>query len=380
MSASVTTTMPTPCTICFEDYAADQVVAFDCCRQQGACAPCWTRWFTICEAKGLVAPCCVVCRGPVTTAEAFLGRPYQAAAIAPMTAGGQHKKEKGKLPTIKDLDDGTTAWLVHHEARGCHDCGTWMTRADGSNAVTCYCGNRLCWECDGEGGECLCVQLMHVYGNQNSVAVCPETTTTTTTLEDCKPSETETTDATTTPAVTSSHPPEESKPAAAVVDVICCAPHERTSSDHSHSVTPARSFAPDDIWTACKMGDLPYVTRALQARPHLLMAEYNGRTPLFLASLCGQTAVVDYLLRAGALDPGGLCYQSALGDACRARLKRARQQRQQQHEKQQPPSQKATPKSPPPTTTAPMRRRPRRTRMPSTRPGQTLFAATAAAC
>jgi hypothetical protein len=297
-----------------------------------------------------------------------------------MTAGGQHKKEKGKLPTIKDLDDGTTAWLVHHEARGCHDCGTWMTRADGSNAVTCYCGNRLCWECDGEGGECLCVQLMHVYGNQNSVAVCPETTTTTTTLEDCKPSETETTDATTTPAVTSSHPPEESKPAAAVVDVICCAPHERTSSDHSHSVTPARSFAPDDIWTACKMGDLPYVTRALQARPHLLMAEYNGRTPLFLASLCGQTAVVDYLLRAGALDPGGLCYQSALGDACRARLKRARQQRQQQHEKQQPPSQKATPKSPPPTTTAPMRRRPRRTRMPSTRPGQTLFAATAAAC
>jgi ankyrin repeat protein len=224
------------------------------------------------------------------------------------------------------------------------------------------CGNRLCWECDGEGDECLCVQLTHVY--QNSAAYSPETIV----AEDVKPSatpliSTETSDIKASPVYAKK---EEAAPEPFVDVAVGELPSDEETRSENKVATHRLScrFAADDIWTACKMGDLEYVQQALQAQPHLLMAEYNGRTPLFLASLCGQATVVDFLLSRGALDPGGICYQSALGDACRSRLKRASRQ-QQQHQ--------GVKVKPSPSSATSLRRRPRRagrTRMPSTQPGQ----------
>jgi Ankyrin repeats (3 copies) len=78
------------------------------------------------------------------------------------------------------------------------------------------------------------------------------------------------------------------------------------------------------LWTACKIGDLQYVRRAVESCPDQLHLELQGRTPLYHACHCGHVAIVQTLLRAGCTDRDGTSYQSALTPEIRTLLRQYR--------------------------------------------------------
>ena len=99
------------------------------------------------------------------------------------------------------------------------------------------------------------------------------------------------------------------------------------SSDGSGHVAPG--FQVTDIHTACKVGDVDFVQRSIHDADLIRSKSPEGRSPLYLASLCGHTKVVKVLLEAGCKDEDGSAYLAALNDQTRQLLrpkkKRARQ-------------------------------------------------------
>lgn len=66
-----------------------------------------------------------------------------------------------------------------------------------------------------------------------------------------------------------------------------------------------------DIWTACQVGDVPYVAATVDRYPEFIHLEQRGRTPLFHACNHDHVAIAAMLLEAGATDPDRSCYQAA---------------------------------------------------------------------
>jgi hypothetical protein len=89
------------------------------------------------------------------------------------------------------------------------------------------------------------------------------------------------------------------------------------------SLTLSRSPA-DNIWTACRIGDVSFVRNAIAADPKSLNkidTEGTGRSPLYLACHAGHESIVRLLLDMGIQDTDGTAYQSALNDSIRQTLR-----------------------------------------------------------
>ena len=74
------------------------------------------------------------------------------------------------------------------------------------------------------------------------------------------------------------------------------------------------------IWEACKIGDEEVVRETIANSPDMIHRQEYGRTPLFLAAICGHIVITKLLLDAGARDVDGTAYACASG-ACRELLK-----------------------------------------------------------
>jgi hypothetical protein len=77
----------------------------------------------------------------------------------------------------------------------------------------------------------------------------------------------------------------------------------------------------DDIWTACRIGDVDFVTDAIANEPGSINQILDGRAPLYLACHGGHAKIVKALLDAGAKDTDGTAFLSALNDSCKKLLR-----------------------------------------------------------
>lgn len=83
-----------------------------------------------------------------------------------------------------------------------------------------------------------------------------------------------------------------------------------------------RNVEADEIWMACKVGDVAFVRGALaHSSESIVHLQKEGRTPLYYACLCGHDKIAKLLLEAGATDPDRIIYQSALNESCRQLLR-----------------------------------------------------------
>lgn len=151
------------------------------------CKPCLRNWFEACEnavPRHACAPTCPKCRQLIPNEEkvAIMGRPdpdeeIPSAPTAETGTGssgdstqqpveainGQPADDMANAPAAGGpstlMDELTRDWMEAHNAKCCFNCGIWIVRTDGCDAMQCLCGHRFCWLCnksceDGEYCEC----------------------------------------------------------------------------------------------------------------------------------------------------------------------------------------------------------------------------------
>ena len=75
-----------------------------------------------------------------------------------------------------------------------------------------------------------------------------------------------------------------------------------------------------DLWELCRTGELPKIQKIVKAESKVGNFDVNrlsvyNRTPLHMASLCGNVNIIDYLIKQGAYDYNGSAYLSGTVEA-----------------------------------------------------------------
>ena len=128
--------MAAACTICYEnDEKEVRLFQLSGCEHT-ICHVCMKTWLLQSEREMIDTPACPTCKMvfEIGLAEDVLGRPYEAAKAI---------KEEAREAPDKDL----LAWLEANGCQQCDNCGAYIEREDGCDAVMCLCGYRFCWEC-----------------------------------------------------------------------------------------------------------------------------------------------------------------------------------------------------------------------------------------
>jgi hypothetical protein len=138
------------CLVCLEhqnepEDAICVVLKMHLCGHR-VCHECLKKWFSACEVAGRILPTCPGCRERFDEDEAadILGREYTPAGTTEQALDSD------------DTDEFTMAYLAEQGAKECTNCGAWIIREDGCDAMQCLCGYRFCWYCEKGCDECGC--------------------------------------------------------------------------------------------------------------------------------------------------------------------------------------------------------------------------------
>ena len=136
------------CAICCDNMALDKLVVLDCCTDV-FCQACLKRWLMDRENMFKRTAECPSCQQAMSEKDvvAVLGRSYQPAEPA------LRKNEPIPQDLQKWLDDNDG------DCKQCDNCGIFIQREEGCDAMMCLCGYRFCWLCmvsaeDDEGCDC----------------------------------------------------------------------------------------------------------------------------------------------------------------------------------------------------------------------------------
>lgn len=132
---------PKTCTVCYERKVTVKLAC-----KHAFCEACLKTWFqTLMGPDSLTCP---DCRSDVEKTEVIerFGQDFLDSLV---------QAQQEQQPRPDEIDELTAAYLERQDLAQCKNCGFWIEKIDGCDAIVCLCGHRFCFVC-GDLEDCQC--------------------------------------------------------------------------------------------------------------------------------------------------------------------------------------------------------------------------------